>query len=326
MGLFDIFKKKQPKITFETITNEVSQYNPWDKANGNNANDYSTAVFLNLLSGHPRRYPLSPDDFPRYVSYDLGISDPIKFFQKLLKDGYLRKATSTETLATLKVDELKNILAKSGIEAKERKKADLISKIEVAIPHDQMSLPELYAVSDKASDFLEQHADLIKLFRNPYGITYEEYIATKADRETASYNDIVWAIFNRREMFSNRSHRAKRQNEYHKAIFLKSENNLQESMRYFIHTLFYDLNDPNRIIPDWAKKDWDGNVMQIEPQILENLFELKGFFIPKMAEECYSYIEPSKTLVKKNDFARLLKDIFDAKQIDLKHYLPKGCR
>lgn len=326
MGLFDILKKKQPKVTFETIVSEKSEYNPWDKKNANSKTEYSKANFLHLFSGSPRRLPKTPDDFPRYVSYDMGISDPIKFFRELLKDGYLQKASAIEILNTMKVAELKKILSDNGIDAKERKKADLISKIDASLSPEQLSLPEMYITSEKAAAYLEKHDDLIKLFRNPYGVTYEEYISTKGDQNHLRYNDVVWAVFNRREMFSINNYNAKRQNEYNRAVFLKSENNLQESLRYYIHTLFYDVNDPMRIVPDWAKKDWDGSVSQISPQILESIFELRSEFVPKMAEECYSYIEPQKILVRKNVFAQLLKDIFDAKQIDIKNYLPKGCR
>jgi hypothetical protein len=257
------------------------------------------------------------------VSYDLGINDPIKKHKELLNAGYLRKATAAEILSTYKVAELKSILETNGIPAK-GKKAELIQLAE-SIDPASLKLPVMYCVSEKGLAFMEQHSDLIKLFRNSYNITYEEYISTKNNRNV-SYNDIVWEIFNRREMFAGNSYGSRRNNEYHRAKFLKSEDRFVDSLRYYIHTLFFDLNDPSRIIPVWAKKDWDGSVDQIGPEILENIFELRANYIPKMAEECYSYLEPSKILVKKKDFARLLNDIFEAKQIDVKNYLPKGCR
>lgn len=321
MGLFDLLKKKT--ITFESVENSKPSYNPWDKEKGNSNNDYATANFLHMLSSQASPIKTSPDGYPRYISYDLKITDPVKKHKELLKEGYLREATVIEILNTFKVADLKSVLETNGLPAK-GKKSELLEAA-TAIDPAALKLPVMYCVSEKGLEFIEQNTDLIKLFRNPYNITYEEYITTKNNR-AISYNDVVWGIFNRREMFSGNSYGSKRNNEYHRAKFLKSEGNFVDSLRYYIHTLFFDLNDPSRIIPDWAKKDWDGSVSPISPEILENIFELRANYIPKMAEECYDYLEPSKILIKKKDFARLLNDIFEAKQIDVKNYLPKGCR
>lgn len=321
MGLFDMFKKKP--VTFEIVENSKPSYNPWDKERGNSSNDYATANFLHTLSF--RAFPIqsTPDGYPRYVSYDLKINNPIKMHKELLKAGYLREANTTEILSTFKVADLKSVLEANGLPAKGRK-ADLIRMAE-SIDPAALKLPVMYCVSEKGLAFMEQNADLIKLFRNPYNVTYEEYITTK-DNRNISYNDVIWEIFNRREMFAGNSYGSKRMNEYNRAKFLKSEGRYVDSLRYYIHVLFFDMNDPSRVIPDWAKRDWDGSADQIGSEILESIFELRANYMPKMAEECYTFIEPSKILVKKKDFARLLNDIFEAKQIDVRNYLPKGCR
>lgn len=321
MGLFGLFKKKT--ITFTTV-NTNSTYNPWDETKNNPSNDYADANFLHMLAQQANPIRTSVDEYPRYVSYDLQIHDPIKKHKQLLKEGFIAEATTAEILDTFKVAELKSILETNGIPAK-GKKADLIKQILENINPSALKIPVMYCVSEKGKGFIEQNADLIKLFRNPYNITYEEYITTKNNR-AVSYNNVVWEIFNRREMFVGNSYGAKMNNEYNRAKFLKSEGNFVESLRYYIHTLFFDLNNPSRIIPDWAKKDWDGSVSQIGSDILENIFELRANYMPKMAEECFDYLEPSKILVKKKDFAQILNDIFEAKQIDVKNYLPKGCR
>lgn len=321
MGLFDIFKKKP--ITFETIECSVPSYNPWDKKAENPNNDYVKANFLHMLSFEPSEIRATPDSYPRYLSYKLEITDPVKMHKELLKEGYLRKATVAEILNTFKVVDLKALLESHGLAAK-GKKAELIRTAE-SIDPATLKLPVLYCVSEKGLSFMEQNADLIKLSKNPYNVTYEEYITTKNNRNIG-FNDVIWGVFNRREMFAGNDHWSKRSNEYNRARFLKSEKRYDESLRYYIHTLFYDMNNPLRVIPDWAKKDWDGSVEQIAPEILESIFELRAYYMPKMAEECYSYLEPSNILVKKGDFARLLGDIFEANKIDAKNYLPKGCR
>lgn len=321
MGLFDIFKKKS--ITFEITENPQPAYNPWDKGKGNSNNDYATANFLHMLSSRASSIRNTPDEYPRYVSYDLNINNPIKKHKELLKAGYLREAGTSEILSTLTVADLKSLLEANGLPTK-GKKAELIRTAE-SIDPAALTLPAMYCVSEKGAEFMEQNADLIKLFRNPYNVSYEEYITTKNDRNI-SYNDVIWGVFNRREMFAGNSYGARRTNAYDRAKFLKSESRYVESLRYYIRVLFFDMNDPSRVIPDWAKQDWDGSVDQIAPGLLENIFELRANFMPKMAEECYALLDPSKILVKKKDFAQLLNDIFEAKQIDVRNYLPKGCR
>lgn len=330
MGLFDFLFKSKPKVSvsFQETPHTKANYDPWDKKKGNSNTDYSNAVFLNSLSYKPSMIPKSPDDCPRYFSYNLGIHDPIAKYKEFIKMGYFRDAEAAEILNTYKVPELKEILEKNGLSASSRKKSDLIDRILECVTPSSMNLPNMYCVSDQGLAYLEEHQDLVQLHRNPYGITYDEYITTKkAIGATSSrYNDVIWAVFNRREMFSGGSHGAKRNNAYNRAKFLQSENKKQESLRYYIHAMYYDINDSIRIVPDCLKKDWDGHVSQLPPALLEAIFELQEFYSSSMVDECYKELHVAKVLITRKNFERLLKDIIAGNEIDLRNYIPKGLR
>ena len=328
MGLFDfLFKSKQKvSVTIQETPHTNSNYEPWDKMKGNSKTDYSNAVFLNAFSHKPTMIPKSPDDCPRYVSYNLGIHDPIEKYKEFIKLGYFRDADAAEILNTYKVPELKEILEKNGLSASARKKADLISQIVECVSTSNMNLPPMYCISDQGQAYLEEHKDLIKLHRNPYGITYDEYIATKQAVGHSRYNDIIWAVFNRREMFAGGSHSTIRRNAYDRARFLQSENRHQESLRHYIHAMYYEINDPIRIIPDCVKADWDGYVSQLSPGILEAIFELQEFYSVGMVDECFNGLYVPKILISRKNFERLLGDIFAGNKIDIRNYIPKGLR
>lgn len=328
MGLFDFLFKSKPKVSvaLQEASHTNSNYDPWDKKKGNSKTDYSNAVFLNSLSHKPTMIPKSPDDCPRYVSYNLGIHDPIAKYKEFINMGYFRDAEAVEILNTYKVPELKEILEKNGLTASSRKKSDLIDQIIERISPSSMNLPKMYCVSDQGLAYLEEHQDLIKLHRNPYGITYDEYISTKQAVGHSRYNDIIWAVFNRREMFAGGSHSIKRRNAFDRARFLQSENRQQESLRHYIHAMYYEINDPIRIIPDCVKADWDGHVSQLSPGILESIFELQEFYSASMVDECFKELYVQKVLISRKNFDRLLGDIFAGNKIDIRNYIPKGLR
>ena len=94
MGLFDFLFKSKPKVSVsvQERPHENSNYDPWDKSKGNSKTDYSNAVFLNVFTHKPTAIPKSPDDFPRYISYNLGIHDPVSKFKEFVNMGYFRDA------------------------------------------------------------------------------------------------------------------------------------------------------------------------------------------------------------------------------------------
>ena len=300
MGLFDAFKKKP--VSFKTTVNSSSPYNPWDKTKGNSSKDYATAIFLNMLSFGANPINRKNDEYPRYVSYELKINDPIKKHKELLKDGYLRPATTAEILYTFKVSDLKVILESNGLPTK-GKKEELLSQIVESVNPAALKLPVMYCVSEKGLDFMKQNEDFIKLHLNPYGITFDEFINAKNIASPyLKFNDIIWFIFNQRELsFRVDDYASKRSNSLHMAMFLKSENRLVDSLWHYIEVLYFDINN--------SAFDFD----TIAPKIKESIFELKDHYTDEMVERCYSRIYlPNR--IPKEAFRLMLTGIFQGEK------------
>ena len=96
MGLFDLFKRKKPRI--EVVVKEqprtTQRYDPWNMSGKNSNTDFSNVGFLNILSRKPQPIGKTPDDYPRFVSYALEIHDPVKKHKELLKAGFFRWAVA----------------------------------------------------------------------------------------------------------------------------------------------------------------------------------------------------------------------------------------
>lgn len=298
MGLIELFGKKQKELVkWKATVNSNSDYDPWDKRKGNSNTDFSNAVFLSMLSHRATAIHSNANSYPRYVSYELGISDPVKKHKELLKNGFLRKATVSETLDTFRVVELKTILESHGLPTK-GKKADLIASILASCNEKELKLPLLYVVSETGLAFMDQHKDLIKLHGNPYSISYEEYMDAKSKASShLTHNDIIWFIFGQREfnpVFS------KRNNELHRAMFLISENRMADALYHYIVVLFYDIHNPN----------FD----TIAPGIRERIFELKEYYTEEMVSKCYRNSDIQGSKVPQEAFKLMLTGIFQQKE------------
>lgn len=281
MSLLSLFgsKKRKSDISFEFVEHDVSSYTPWDEHSINSDNDYANVNFLHMFSHGANQIRSTPDEYPRYVSYDLGIHDPVRKHKEFLNNGYLTEATASEVMSTLSASELKSIAETHGLSPK-GKKADILSRIEASVPLDTLDLPTMYVVSEKGTGFINEHPDLVKLFRNPYNISYEEYMSAKNEfGQDRSYNDIVWYIFGKRE----REGAPKRNIALYRATFLKRENRFADSLYQYIVVLFYDVND-----------DFD----EIAPGIRSAIYEMKEYFSPEMVARCYDRIDIKKKVSK----------------------------
>lgn len=349
MGLFDFFRKKPAKeekkiqppletnqtqskqtisVTFEMPTSSDNYKYPWDESRPSANDDFSNVNFLRIFE-KPRSLSDDPDEFGRSVSYHLHIYDPIKRRNELLDMGYLRVTAPAETLTTYKVPELKAILKNAGLTTT-GKKVDLINRIVLSIDIPSLNLPNMCCISDKGIDFVNRNQDLVKLASNPYSITYDEYIATKNKLpDYLNYNDIIWSVFARREMFSGGNYNIRSLNAYNRARFLMAENRHSGALEYFLYALYFEMNDPSRVIPDDIKEYYaDDEIVpsQVTSSILEPIFQLQEHFSEDLIDRCYARIDVPKILIAKKDFARLIDDIFAGNFIDVRNYLPKGLR
>lgn len=316
MGLFDFFrpKKKDPAVQVtapKTVTTPT-----------NADNDYVNAVFLSIHKGPP--HPHNAVAHLGWPSYKLGIRDATAKHQELFSKGYFREARPDEILSTYRVAEIKEMLNSHGVTAT-GKKAVLIDALLEQVPPDELKLPELFRLSSKGWDFIEQHEDLLQLFKNPYNITYEEYSAAKAEAPYLKYNDVIWRIFNKTELETPFDDCFKRKHiRLYQAMLLQSEGRFADSLERYIAFLYFDLNRSEFY---WAIQ---GNRISKEPEdaihtdfkAQKAIFELKEHFRPEMIDRvCRSGSLP-RVIVERQDFEKAVANIFEGKEIDIRDYLP----
>lgn len=330
--LWVLSKKKKAKkvakrtesmtVTFKAPITAPDEHTTWNKKNGNSDNDYANAVFLSL---HKRKaHKMNKTAHLGYLSYKLGIHDPVRKYKDMLKEGYFRKATDAEILDTYKVQELKEILENHGHTAT-GKKADLITAITENIPSEKLKLPELYSLASKGWEFIKQHDDLIKLFGNPYKITYEEYMAAKNDMPSYhDYSGIVWGVFNRREFtFSATDDFERRYNAFYRAEFLRSEGKFYKALHEYILVIYYDVNQEihaHRMMTAEGRKRHD---LILNESLAEVVYSLKEYYDASMIDQMIIHYMSLNRYIDKPQLKAIIEDLLNNKNMDFGKYAHK---
>lgn len=86
------------------------------------------------------KYPKPKDGYPGLWWFKYGIRDVGHALESLRVRGFLQWAPKAKSLGTLKVDELKQLLANEGLSTA-GKKADLVSRIATQIPDERLVIP-----------------------------------------------------------------------------------------------------------------------------------------------------------------------------------------
>lgn len=141
MGLFDMFKKKTPlpKATicmtaYEPPPAELDEQRKQEIQRIKNIRDlsYPSENGLRpheiLMLSYAPNYLVGNNNFSKFWYYQFAVEDPKRLLDSLLNRGFLRIATAEESLPSLKVAELKDILSRKNITAK-GKKSNLIKSV-----------------------------------------------------------------------------------------------------------------------------------------------------------------------------------------------------
>lgn len=139
--------------------------------------------------------------FPGYFKYQYGI-DTKTSAKKLFKKGFVSEASIAESLSSLKVPELKDILRKHNLKVSGRK-AELIKRIQHHLSETDMR-PFLkqrpLKITEKGQSIIEVYDYIIHAHRyNSQNGTYHVAEAIKFVKETNDKNprggDIAWALY-----------------------------------------------------------------------------------------------------------------------------------
>lgn len=312
MGLFDFFRKRAVTST-ASVNTPVGNY-PWGNTEVPVNNDYVIAAFVSLSSGG-KKIGKSNDDYPRYLNYRYGVCDPVNYHKKVIAAGYLCEASPEIALSKLKMNELKTILLEAGLLDKGKKDV-LISRVVENIDLNSLNLDKYYIPSELGEKHLEKYSFVFSLPR--YNISCEEFDEFKKSYpENYKPRDLIWRILNSRlnESSLNHWYRPARNALFNMGEFLEDEGKLTDALYRYVLVLYYDTYS--------IEDDLTDDEMELAPGIVSRVCKLKAYYTPEIIDRCYTRYRLPDHRICKEDFKKLLFDIFDEKEINIKKYMRK---
>jgi SAP domain len=201
-------------------------------------------VLIDWISGKNRRV-----QFPRYFETIYGL-DAQRSLDKLIEVGYVKESSAIESLASLKLPELKEILKSKGLKVS-GKKANLIARIGESSTEEEVETyidSRMLEVTDKGNEVLAEYYYIVPAHRNDSkdGV----YNVANAIRRVKELNyrpsngDISFALFNKSYM----EHAEKfqyglmRNDIRHMAGQLEKERKYKDSLFHYLRVYVMDLS------------------------------------------------------------------------------------
>lgn len=301
MGLLDAFKKKQKaRVTLsarEPSTEEMRMQ--WEeesiqRAKGRVRNFQKDEAGLYpheiLMLYYSEFYNINQSDFPQFWHYEYAVNDPMALLRSLMKRGFIREATATESLSRLKTTELKEILTELGLKTA-GKKEDLISRIKESANEAYLIRrvkERRFARTESGERELEINAYIPYMHSHKFAdISMSDMCILVNKNPNRPFRDILWSEFNRLsgEYMEEGRFGEYRNIRYTMYQFLMEENRTAPAFSLLAETIFYDLNGQSEpfIAPALVN-----NLRTVESvldysderiiEILSNLF--KGIYAP----------------------------------------------
>lgn len=241
MGFFTkLFKKKDEQKTEITVNfveeNGIVSAEPdIPSLQG----DYAKTIFL---WAHSKASPVKENkSYARYFLYECGIRNAEEYHRGLIAAGYFEPASIQQNLNTLKVTELKEILAEFG-QSTTGKKDVLIERIVSNVDSALIAryCPEKqYVLTALGQTFLENHDDYVMVHKHKnWGVDWKEYDAHKVTGK--SYYDTMWAIFN--EQLSNGARDYGRTQYLYMHQLLNEEGKRELALQMLLRVLYIDFS------------------------------------------------------------------------------------
>jgi hypothetical protein len=201
-------------------------------------------MLIDWISGKNRRV-----QFPRYFETTYGL-DAKRSLDKLIEVGYVKESSAIESLASLKLPELKEILKSKGLKVS-GKKANLIARIGESSTEEEVETyidSRMLEVTDKGNEVLAEYYYIVPAHRNDSkdGV----YNVANAIRRVKELNyrpsngDISFALFHKSYM----EHAEKfqyglmRNDIRHMAGQLEKERKYKDSLFHYLRVYIMDLS------------------------------------------------------------------------------------
>lgn len=166
----------------------------------------------------------------------------------LYDHGFLTIAGLEETLTALTIPELKNILRTFNLKLS-GKKQDLVARIVDTVPSEKIkdSLPKLYALTSKGSQFLLEHKAFIDNKKQGYGFLNNEIFATEkilATRGTLDSDGVFFYLFQRNVVKhgKNKDFDSLKHTYYQLSLWYKKKQDFGEALKNLLASMYLDLS------------------------------------------------------------------------------------
>ena len=188
-------------------------------------------------------------EIPGYFQYQYGI-DAIKSIKKLFDKGFIIFSTPYDSLKSLKVEKLKELLKNNDLQIK-GKKAELIERVKENINENYVAefiKDKTYSLSERGMEVTKKY-DYVVYGHNSHikdeSVTAATMIESKNKMPTYLKNkDIAWHLLNEAAMThsKNREYGLLRNTSCSQAEFLKREEKYIDSLVFWIFALTLDLS------------------------------------------------------------------------------------
>lgn len=213
----------------------------------NTSVEYQKVAMLLKFNNQPLK-----DKYPSIWSCHCGIEEPRQLHESLIREGFLCESSPEDSLGTLKLTELKEIIAELNIDVKGNK-AELIKSISEAASDEFIRSKihnTVYGISEKGHEFLLKNDDYVKFINSGFGIDITEFEQERCMGK--SFYDTMINIYNRHLASEDYS---KGDTYKFLALFL-DKNDEKSGMKYHILSLRYELS--NMQLPDYFKMYEEG--------------------------------------------------------------------
>ena len=347
MGFFNFLKKDNKefddnsKITNSTSTINVEQQisilnsDPFDHIHDKYTRPQVTALFLRSMSYKPHKIGKCNDDYPRYLQYEYNILDVPTFHKNLVNKGYFTIASFKNVISNYKVTDLKEILVSKNLIVKGLKKDALIelaiTSIDTTEQENISKQSELYELSNKGLDYLEEYKDFFEIIEfKKYDISYALFMKYKKQLpDNLHSRDIAWRILNDRLNYYiiHNMYGSLRNHYLNTAQFLDEETHYTDVLYYYILCLYCDINFANiqesmlnkhlksEIIIEWLDDK------TVAPGIVKKIKDYAKYHNDSIFQKKFSRNVLPYKFINDIDFKKMIHEIYETDYFDDSQYV-----
>ncbi len=261
MGLFDLFKKKQPVEAGKTAPSKNEQQTSVSIAQSET--DEIPTLESRIKSAFPSKnglypheiimldyapsYTFSKNTFQNFWKWSYSVLDPQGVLDSLYQRGFICRGDAKGALKRFVVADLKEMLSKKG-EKTTGKKDELISRILDVYSEDELNeaIPERnYALTEVGEAELKENAYVPYLHRHHYISVWDMNIMLHTDNPShLGYRDIIWRELNKQsgEHFQNFDFGLYRNTRLSMHDFLVEEKKYKTALHLLCEVVSFDLS------------------------------------------------------------------------------------